>query len=76
MNKITISILLTAILLIILMAACVDNDKQGISGGVLSYERTPIPEGFELIPSSANATATFGADQFYLQLTAIANEGD
>ena len=75
MNKITTSILLMSILLILLLAACVDNDKQGNTGEVLSYERTPIPEGFEIIPSSANATATYGADQFFLQLTAIANEG-
>ena len=75
MNKIITSILLTAILLFLLLAACVDNDKQGNTGAVLSYERTPIPEGYEIITSSANATATYGADQFFLQLTAIANDG-
>ena len=74
MKKITTLILIMAILIVLLLAACVDNDKRGNNEGG-NVERTPIPEGFELNSSSANATATFGAGQFNLQLTAIANDG-
>ena len=76
MKKLATLILLTVILLLsILTTACVDNGGNNSSGAGITVESTPTPHGFDATMSAANATATYGADQFYLQLTAIANEG-
>ena len=75
MKKITTLILLLAILLLLLTAACGDKDKQGSYGGLNTVVTTPVPGELEQTSYSANATATYGADQFYIQHTAIANEG-
>ena len=58
-----------------LLTACIND---GGSGGTTSVNgatvtATPVPPGF-LETQAANITATFGADEFHAQLTAVAGQ--
>jgi hypothetical protein len=76
MKKLTTLILLIAILFALCTAACGDNGRNNSVGGGTNVEKTPMPVGAQPILSAADATATYGAEQFHLQLTAIANQGE
>jgi len=66
MAKLSLRILLIILVLAFAAYACVDGtDGTNSSGG------TPIGKG-GVSARGLEATATFGAEQFYLQLTAIA----
>lgn len=56
---------LLIIFLIVFMVAC-----AGLLVGLSSGDVATVDDG----PSSFNLTATFGAEEFYAQLTAIAEE--
>lgn len=75
MKKFTTLILLIALIFALSMAACGDNNGKNSVGGGKIVESTPVPDGYLATSSATSATATFGAEQFFLQLTAIANEG-
>ena len=57
------------------MAACGDTEGKKSAGGGTTVVSTPVPYGVEATLSAVDATATFGAEQFYLQLTAMADGG-
>ncbi len=65
MNRLTIRILLIIFVLAMSALACVDGgDGSSLGGnGSLAGNNTSV--------SSLDATATFGAEQFHLQLTAV-----
>ncbi len=70
MTKLTARILLICIILALAVMACV-NGGDGNSSSTNSSS-TDIP-GSNVSPYGPDATATFGAEQFQIQLTAIAN---
>ena len=74
MKKLTMLILLIAIILALSIAACGDKDGSNSIGKGNSVDSTPVPDGYMATSSATSATATYGAEQFYIQLTAIANE--
>ena len=75
MKKLTTLILLIAILLALSIVACGDAGGNSSAGAGVTGEGTPVPDDVKATMSAADATATYGAEQFYLQLTAIAEEG-
>jgi hypothetical protein len=64
MNRLLIRILLVVLILLFAAMACVNGGDGSSSSNSLSGEQGSIVSGLE-------ATATFGAEQFHLQLTAI-----
>jgi len=66
MNKRTTRILLIIFVLAIAALACVDGGDGSSFGGNGTWT------GDSSTASSLDATATFGAEQFHLQLTAVA----
>ena len=68
MNRFLIRILLVLLILAFASLACVNGGDGSTSSG-----SSAILEG--TAPSGPDATATFGAEQFHLQLTAIAQPG-
>ncbi|OGO39210.1 MAG: hypothetical protein A2W35_16945 [Chloroflexi bacterium RBG_16_57_11] len=70
MNKATARIFLIVLILALAALACVGGG--GGDGGVASDGSRLINNTTSQEFSSANATATYGAEQFHIQLTAIA----
>jgi hypothetical protein len=71
MKKLVISITLICILILSATLACVSGDVDGKFSQTSAYQ-AESHYGNSLIKQSADVTATFGAEQFHLQLTAIA----
>ena len=69
MNKHTNRILLIIVILILAMLACING------GDGNSSSNTVTTSGNASVSSGPDATATYGAEQFHLQLTAVANPG-
>jgi hypothetical protein len=68
MSKATARILLILLILALAMLACVDGGNGGTTGN-----GTPaVDNSGALNVQAADATATYGAEQFYIQLTAVA----
>ena len=63
MTKVTARIFLILLILSLATLACVGGDGGGASGGLNPGDPNS---------SAVNATATYGAEQFHLQLTAQA----
>lgn len=72
-KRLLICVLLLLTFGAMIATACINDG--GSAGGITSasVNSTPVPQGIQ-ITRSANATATFAADQFNQQLTAIAEE--
>jgi hypothetical protein len=68
MNKATIRILLIILILALAALACVGGGGDGVTGDGSST----AGGNSALDTQSANATATYGAEQFHIQLTAVA----
>jgi ABC-type oligopeptide transport system substrate-binding subunit len=68
-----ICILLLLIMLATLATACIDGSGGAGGKNEASANSTPVPQYIQAT-LSADATATFGAQEFYAQLTAIAEE--
>jgi len=66
MNKHIIRILLIIVILTLAVLACING------GDGNSSSNTSSSSGNRGISSGLDATATFGAEQFHLQLTAVA----
>jgi hypothetical protein len=66
MKKLIFKILLITLILAIAALACVGGgDRTTAKGGALNGESSAFPKG-------PDVTATYGAEQFHLQLTAVA----
>jgi hypothetical protein len=72
MTKLTARILLICIILALAVLACV-NGGDGNSSSTNSSSTNNSSPGSNVSPYGPDATATFGAEQFQIQLTAIAN---
>jgi hypothetical protein len=70
MNKTTVRIILAILLLVLATLACIGGGAG--DGNSSNVEGTPLPGDQAQGISPVQATATYGADQFHLQLTAIA----
>jgi flagellar basal body-associated protein FliL len=71
MSKATARLLLIILILALAILACV-----GGGDGVITGKGTPsVGNNGALSAQSADATATYGAEQFYIQLTAVARPG-
>lgn len=71
-NKTIICLILVLLLgLCILLSACIDGDGGKNGSNASATQISPFAAQQTL---SADVTATFGAQQFHLQLTAIARE--
>jgi len=66
MNKLKARILLIVIVLVMAALACVDGGDGSTLGGKSNWT------GNRSSVTSLDATATFGAEQFHIQLTAVA----
>jgi len=71
MKKLVISFTLICILILFATLACVSGNEDGKFSQTGAYQ-AERHEGKSLEKQSADVTATFGAEQFHLQLTAIA----
>lgn len=71
MSKATARILLILLILALAMLACVG----GGDGGTTANGTPSVNKNGALNAQSADATATYGAEQFYIQLTAVARPG-
>ena len=75
MSKRSLTCVLLLLLFITLTAtACVDVGGSTGGGTSAAANSTPIPQYYIQSTQSADATATHAAGEFYLQLTAIAEE--
>lgn len=72
MNKASIRILLIILVLALAAMSCVGG---GGDGGTTGDGSSAVNNNNSLDAQSANATATYGAEQFHIQLTAIARPG-
>jgi hypothetical protein len=75
MKKVVVRILLILLVLILAALACIggggDQNGSNSDAGTSAAGHQPINAQATL---SAGATATFGAEQFHLQLTAISEQ--
>jgi len=73
MNKLILSLTLICLIVLFTAFACVNgHDANGISQGGTS--QADVNANLFLEKGAADVTATFGAEQFYLQLTAVAEQ--
>jgi hypothetical protein len=75
MKKLSVIFLLIILTILIINAtSCIDGGNGNTNVGSLSATATSLPPFAVQATQSANATATYGAEQFHIQLTAIAEQ--
>ena len=75
MGKTTARILLVLLLLSLVIFSCILSEDYGFISiiGALNDSQSEVTNQYSL--QTLNATATYGAEQFRIQLTAMANKG-
>jgi len=75
MGKTTARILLVLLLLSLVLFSCILYEDYGFLSifGASNGNQVEATNQYSL--QTLNATATYGAEQFYIQLTAMANKG-